>query len=120
MSRKQSENVSKGKERESGNALRRYRMGLSAVSFALLLAGSGFVSCAANYGEAIGGWLLSQLFWVALVIFAIAIIGCLVKRAWVAAGITAVCGAVILALVRNPAVLEAVGSNIVNAVLGSG
>lgn len=88
---------------------------LSAAAFCLWF--NGFYCLAdANYGEKAGNWILDQLFWVGLVVMAVILISCLLKRAWVGALITAVAGAVILVFIKNPQLLSNIGQNIVDNV----
>jgi len=50
------------------------------------------------------------------VFLGIALIGCLIKRAWVPALITGLCGGIILYFVKNPSQLSTIGENIANLI----
>lgn len=87
--------------------------------FTGFFAAMGFYSLAStDYGEKAGGWILEQLFWVGLVVLAYGLIKCLVAKAWVQAIIVTVCGGVILFLIKQPDILENVGSALWNNVMG--
>lgn len=69
-----------------------------------------------NYGESVGKWILDNLFWVGLVALAIALFKCLISRAWVAAIVTGLAGAIILYFMKNPEKLATIGEKIANTV----
>lgn len=72
-----------------------------------------------NFAENAGNWLLEQLFWIGLVALAIALLGCLLKKNYVGAGITAVVGGIILYFVYNPKAIYAIGEKL-SAILTNG
>lgn len=93
----------------------RLQLLIAAAAFNLWF--NGFYCLAgANYGEDAGNWVLNQLFWFGLVAVAAILISCILKRAWIAAIITVVAGAVILAFIKNPLILSNIGQNIVDTV----
>lgn len=90
---------------------------LSFMTFSLLLWNCGFYSQAANYGEKAGNWFLEQLFWIGIAIVAFILVTCLLKRAWITAIITFVCGGIILVVIKEPELIPTVGKNIADVIL---
>ena len=92
---------------------------LGAMTFTVLLTMSGFYSYAGakDVGKNAGNWILDQLFWLGLVILAIALAACLIKKAWVGAVITIVAGGVILVFIKNPEMVSNIGETLVHDVL---
>ncbi len=99
-----------------GRGIQVYRMLMMISGFIFLWLGQMQVACATNYGEKAGTWILEQIFWIGLVFLGIALIGCLIKRAWVPALITGLCGGIILYFVKNPSQLSTIGENIANLI----
>lgn len=89
---------------------------LMVMGFFTWFSSNGYYVCAANYGEKAGTWILDQIFWIALVTLALVLVGCLIKKAWVAAIITGIGGGIILVFIKNPKLLETIGSNIFTAI----
>lgn len=94
------------------------RIFVMVMAFLTWFSCNGCYVSAANYGEKAGQWILDQIFWVALVILAIVLVGCLIKKAWVAAVITGIGGGLVLVFVKTPTLLETIGSNIFSAIFG--
>ncbi|MCL1995515.1 MAG: TcpD family membrane protein [Defluviitaleaceae bacterium] len=69
---------------------------------------------AGNFGQAVGEWFLDQLWWIGIIAIALAVIGCLVKRNWVAAVITVVAGGALLVIITQPNTLQNIGTAIAN------
>jgi uncharacterized membrane protein len=65
-----------------------------------------------NVGQNAGGWLQEQIFYVALAIIAVVMLGFLMKKAWIPAGIFIVIGAIILAIIGTPETLRAFGQSL--------
>lgn len=65
-----------------------------------------------NVGQNAGGWVQEQLFYVALAIIAAVMLGFLMKKAWIPAGIFIVIGAIILAIIGTPETLRAFGQSL--------
>lgn len=65
-----------------------------------------------NYGENAGKWVLEQLFWAAVVVVAIALIGCLLKRAFAAGGIVVVVGGLVCYFIKNPTKINSIGGSL--------
>ncbi len=98
-------------------AIRCKRVMMSLMTFVLLLWSSGFYSLAdANYGKAAGSWVLEQLFWIGIVCLAVGLVGCIMKRAWIAAIILVIGGGILLAFMKDPNLISTIGKNIVNTV----
>lgn len=74
------------------------------------------VYAAADYGKKAGTWVLDQIFWIGLVALAIALIGCLLKKAWVAAIITFICGGLVLFFVKDPNKAVEIATNVYTAI----
>lgn len=117
--KKTNQKMSKGTKNSEKmiDKLKASRLQLLMAAAAFNLWFNGFYCLAgANYGEKTGNWILDQLFWGGLVVVAAMLISCLLKRAWVAAIIIAIAGAVILAFIKNPLILSNIGQNIVDTV----
>lgn len=84
--------------------------------YMMILGNPMLVSASADYGKKAGTWLLDQIFWVGLVALAIALIGCLVKKAWVAAVITFICGGLVLFFIKDPNKAVDIATNIYTSI----
>ncbi len=71
-----------------------------------------------NYGQNFGNYALDQIFWVAVVFIAFALVGCLVKRNVVGIVITILIGVVVLGVIKDPTGLQGVGTNLWNTLKG--
>ena len=93
---------------------------MAVLTFAMLFAANGFYSYAGakDIGKNAGNWMLDQIFWVALIVIAIILAGCLMNKAWIKAAITIIGGAVILVFIKNPQMLSNIGETLVHDVLG--
>lgn len=80
----------------------------------------GFYSCAADLGKNSANWFLNQIFWVGVIVLVIALVGCIIKKAWVQGIIVFIVGVVILYLIKNPDVFETVGAQIGKLIFGQG
>lgn len=89
-----------------------------ATFFTCFMYNGCYVYASTNFGENIANWFLDQLFWIAVIIIAVALIGCLVKRAWIGAVIVGIGGAIVLAIIRAPGSLKTIGDNLWNIVTG--
>lgn len=87
-------------------------LSLLAITMTLVMTNVQVVYAAANYGENAGTWVKNQLFWLALIALVIVLVGCLVKRAWVAAIITILGGGVVLYFINDPEQMKTIGENI--------
>ena len=76
----------------------------------------GFYAQAGNLGESVAKWGLDQIFWVGVLIIGVALIGCLMKKAWVQAIIIFVIGAVVLFIIKNPELITKLGQGIGNQI----
>lgn len=65
-----------------------------------------------NVGENAGGWFQEQIFYVALAIISVVMLGFLMKKAWIPAGIFIVIGAILLAIIGTPETLRAFGQTL--------
>lgn len=90
--------------------LLRVWMGITAFTCSFMY--GGFYSQASNMGEKVAKWGLDQIFWIGLLIIGIALIGCLMKKAWVQAVIIAIIGSVVLFVIKNPDVITRIGEGI--------
>lgn len=79
---------------------------------------NGIYVLAGNIGEKAGKWALDQIFWGGVVILAIVLVTCLLKRAWVIALISAIVGGIILFFIKNPVILADFGASIYQAIFG--
>lgn len=92
-----------------------------ATFFTCFMYNGCYVYASTNFGENIGNWVLDQLFWIALIIIAATLIGCLVKRAWIGAIGVGIGGAIVLAIIAAPEALKTIGDGLWNIVTsGSG
>ncbi|MBQ7781787.1 MAG: hypothetical protein IJ405_07185 [Lachnospiraceae bacterium] len=87
-----------------------------ATFFTCFMCNGCYVYASTNFGENIGNWFLDQLFWVALCILGFLFVGCLAKKAWVAAVIIFIGGAIILVIIKAPEQLYNIGLNLWNIV----
>lgn len=71
---------------------------------------------AADYGKKAGTWILDQIFWIGLVVLAIALISCLIKKAWIAAVITVVGGGLVLVFIYDPSKAVEIATNIFTSI----
>lgn len=96
------------------------RLAMTVMTFCFLFMAGGFYSYAdtGNIGKNAGNWILDQLFWIGLVVLAIGLVGCLVKKAWVAAIILFIAGGLILIVIKNPEMAANLGETLVHDVLG--
>ncbi len=104
------------------------RQKLKTVLAKVFLAATLFFNCfmvdvtqvyAADIGKKVGEWATEQLFWIGLVILAIAVLGCLWKKAWVAMLITAIGGSIGLIVIQDPELLSGIGRSIFDAIFNS-
>ena len=112
-------NMRNGNEGSNGKKLEtRFTRVMLAVMAMCIWFNSGFYSFAggANYAENAGEWALSQIWWIALVVIAFILLGCMLKKAWVNAVIVLVCGGCILVFIARPQLLETIGNTLVNFV----
>lgn len=86
------------------------------TAFICMFMYGGFYSQAGNLGENVAKWGLNQLFWVGVLIIGIALVSCLVKRAWVQAIIIFVIGAIVLFIIKNPELISKLGEGIGNQI----
>lgn len=93
---------------------------LCITAFVTWYLSSGMYVMAADIGKKAGEWVLDQLFWVGIIALAVALVVCLMKRAWIAAVITGLGGGVILFFIKNAEILSDLGDAIYRAVLGKG
>lgn len=96
------------------------RVVMAVMTFIVLFAVNGFYSYAGakDIGKNAGNWILDQLFWIGLVVLAIGLVACLVKKAWVAAIILFIAGGLILIVIKNPEMAANLGETLVHDVLG--
>lgn len=66
----------------------------------------------ADYGQKGGEWVLTQIFWVALVVIAVGFIGLLLKRNFTLMAIEGVVGAIALVVIKDPQKLKTMGDAI--------
>ncbi|WP_026884250.1 TcpD family membrane protein [Clostridium akagii] len=71
-----------------------------------------------NYGQNFGNYALDQIFWVAVVFIAFALVGCLVKRNVVGIVVTILIGVIVLGIIKDPTGLQSVGTALWNTVKG--
>lgn len=95
-----------------------WRMYMAVWTFYMLYFGNTMNVYASDYGKRAGSWILDQIFWIGLVFLAIALIGCLIKKAWVAAIITVLAGGLILVFIKNPSAAVDMANNIYQAIFG--
>lgn len=96
------------------------RLAMAVMTFYFLFMASGFYSYAdtRDIGKNAGNWILDQIFWVGLVVLAIGLVGCLIKKAWVAAIILFIAGGAILIAIKSPEMATNLGETLVHDVLG--
>lgn len=70
----------------------------------------------AAYGQNAANWLLEQLFWVALVVFAVGIIAMAAKKNLTGALVLFLVGALVLAFIKNPTLMSDTGNKIADIV----
>lgn len=90
------------------------RLGVFITMICMYCSNMIFVAAGTNYGETIGKWILEQLFWVAIVVIIIALVGCLLKRAYAAGGIIILVGAIVCYFIKNPTKLSTIGDSLGN------
>lgn len=84
----------------------------SLLAFIMCFMCNGFYSQAVNLGENAGNWFLDQIFWIAIVIIIIAIVGAAMKRNYVGLIISIIVGAVVLFFIKNPTILATLGEKL--------
>lgn len=99
------------------NKIAKKQMGLSVMTFCMLLWNCGICCQAANYGENVGNWLLDQFFWIGVAIIGFILVTCILKKSWTTAIITFICGGIILAVIKEPDLISTVGKNIADIIL---
>lgn len=77
-----------------------------------------YASAATNYGENFGKYALDQLFWVAIVIIALGLIGCIVKRNMVGIIGCIVIGVVVVGFMGDPDGIKSVGQDLWGTIKG--
>ena len=87
-----------------------------ATFFTCFMCNGCYVYASTNFGENIGNWFLDQIYWIALIIVAIGLIGSLIKKAWIGAIISAIGGAIVIAIIVAPEILKTIGENLLNIV----
>ncbi len=95
-----------------------WRMFMVAWSFFMLYFGDIMNVYASDYGKKAGTWMLDQIFWIGVVALAIALMSCLLKKAWVAAIITLLAGGLILFFIKSPTTAVEIATNIYQAIFG--
>lgn len=108
------------KQKEQNNqkrVLQIVKISLMVMAFCCWFASSGeYALAAADIGKNAGTWILDQIFWAALVAIALALVVCLIRKAWVTAVITVVGGGIVLVFIKSPTLIETIGSSIARAV----
>lgn len=107
------ENENQMKENKKTNLCKKMMMAFAAF---VLLWGNGTIVFA-SYGKNAADWFLGQIFWVALAVFVVVVLVMASKKNFVGALTTAVVGAVVVFLIRNPTTLENIGNSIMNTIL---
>ena len=77
-----------------------------------------YVFAAPNYGQNFGNYALDQLFWIAVVFIAGALVGCVAKRNVVGIVVTLIIGVIVLGIIKDPTGLQDVGTSLWNTIKG--
>lgn len=77
-----------------------------------------YAFAAPNYGQNFGNYTLTQLFWVAVVFIAVALVGSLVKRNVVGIVVTIIVGAVVVGFIKDPTGFQSMGSALWSVIKG--
>ena len=73
---------------------------------------------ATNYGENFGKYALEQLFWVAVVIIALGLIGCIVRKNVVGIVGCIIIGVVVVGFMSDPSGIKTVGQDLWSTIKG--
>lgn len=111
--------MTRKEKRETKKMEKRALLGAKVTSCAVAAFGAWmyagtYVFAGVNFAENAGNWLLDQLFWIGLIVLAIALLGCFAKKNYTGAVITGIAGAVILYFVSNPQKLYTIGEQLGN------
>ena len=88
------------------------------IAAAFVLAVPNYAFAGTNYGENFGKYALDQLFWVAVVLIAVALIGSAIKRNVVGIVVSIIIGAVVIGFIGDPTGIKTVGQDIWNTIKG--
>lgn len=89
---------------------------ISAFFLTLSNAIVAFAVADTNYGKNAASVITDNLFWIAIVVVLIAVVGCAAKKNWIAALTTFIGGSVVCFFVKNPEQIANIGEAIGNAI----
>lgn len=71
-----------------------------------------------DIGQNIGQYFLGQLFWIALAVIAFVLLGLYLRKATTALAVSAIIGAIVLAIIKQPQVMADFGTKLLTKILG--